>query len=95
MLGWICEKMATLESTLGGGRLSAFGSTTVGNGASSYNDSCVPGEHCSTTLGTVFGTTHIHPTRLAGVRNWVESQVPWCNAHNVRVRAQMAKLAML
>jgi hypothetical protein len=41
------------------------------------------------------GTTHIHPTRLAGVRGWVESQVLWCNAHNVRVGAQMAKLAVL
>jgi hypothetical protein len=39
-------------------------------------------------LGMVPRTMHIHLTRLAWVRGWVESQVPWCNAHNVRVRAQ-------
>ncbi len=47
--------------------------------------------HAGTTqspLGTVLGTTHIHPTHLARVRGWVESQVPWCNAHNVWVGAQ-------
>jgi hypothetical protein len=42
-------------------------------------------------LGTVHGTNHIHPTRLTGVRSWAESQVPWCNAHNVRVGAQEAR----
>ncbi len=47
------------------------------------------------SLGTVPGTMHIHPTHLAGVRGWAESQVPWYNAHNVGVGAQMAKLAML
>jgi hypothetical protein len=46
-------------------------------------------------LGTIFGTTHIHPTRLAGVRGWAKIQVLWCNVHNVRVGAQMAKLAEL
>jgi hypothetical protein len=39
-------------------------------------------------LGTVPETMHIHPTRLAGVRGWVENQIPWCNAHNIRVGAQ-------
>ncbi len=47
------------------------------------------------SLGMVLETTHIHPTHLAGVKGWVESQIPWCNAHNIRVGAQMAKLAML
>jgi hypothetical protein len=46
-------------------------------------------------LGTVHGTTHIHPTHLAKVGGWVESQVLWCNAHNVQVGVQMAKLAAL
>jgi hypothetical protein len=45
--------------------------------------------------GMVPGTTHIHPTRLAGVRGWVESKLLWCNAHNIRMGAQMAKLAAL
>jgi hypothetical protein len=27
-------------------------------------------------LGTVPGITHIHPTCLAGVRDWAKSQVP-------------------
>ncbi len=46
-------------------------------------------------LGVALGTTHIHLTRLTRVKGWVESQVFWCNAHNVRVGARMAKLAML
>ncbi len=41
-------------------------------------------------LGMVPRTMHIHPTRLAWVRGWAENQVPWCNAHNVRVGAQKA-----
>jgi hypothetical protein len=31
------------------------------------------------------GTMHIHPTHLVGVKGWAESQVLWCNAHNVQV----------
>ncbi len=46
-------------------------------------------------LGTVLGTTHIHLTCLAGVRGWAESQVLWCNTHNVRVGVRMVKLATL
>jgi hypothetical protein len=46
-------------------------------------------------LGTALGTMHIHLTRLVGVRGWTENQVLWCNAHNVRVRAWMAELAVL
>jgi hypothetical protein len=38
-------------------------------------------------LGTVLGIMHIHSTRLVGVRGWAESQVPWCNTHNVWVGA--------
>jgi hypothetical protein len=48
MLGWICEKMATQESALKGGKFSTFGSTVVGNGASAYNDPCAPGGDYST-----------------------------------------------
>jgi hypothetical protein len=46
-------------------------------------------------LGTVLGTTHIHLTRLVGVKGWVESQVLWCNTHNVRVDVRMDELATL
>jgi hypothetical protein len=46
-------------------------------------------------LGTIPGTTHIHPTHLTGVKRWVESQVLWCNTHNVWVGARMGKLAAL
>jgi hypothetical protein len=46
-------------------------------------------------LGIVPGTMHIHPTCLIGVRGWAKSQVLWCNMHNVRVGAQMVKLATL
>jgi hypothetical protein len=45
-------------------------------------------------LGTVCGTMHIHSTCRAGVRGWAESQVLWCNAHNVRVGARMAELTV-
>jgi hypothetical protein len=48
MLGWIREKMATQESTPSGGRFFAFGSTVVGNGASTCNNPCAPSENCST-----------------------------------------------
>ncbi len=44
------------------------------------------------SLGMAPRTTHIHPTRLTRVKGWVESQVLWCNVHNVRVRVRMAKL---
>ncbi len=46
-------------------------------------------------LGMAFGTTHIHLTRLVGVKGWAESQVLWCNMHNVWVDAQMDELATL
>ncbi len=49
MLGWIREKMVTKESTLGGGRFSAFDSIVFGNSASACNDPCASGEDCSTT----------------------------------------------
>ncbi len=42
-------------------------------------------------LGTVLETTHIHLIRLAGVRGWAKSQVPWCNVHNIRVGVQEAR----
>jgi hypothetical protein len=41
------------------------------------------------------GTMHIHPTRLVRVKGRVESQMLWCNTHNVQVEIQMAKLATL
>jgi len=46
-------------------------------------------------LGIIPRTTHIHPTRLAVVKGWAKSQVLWCNAHNIQVGIQMAKLATL
>jgi len=42
MLGWIREKMVTPKSALRGGRFSTFGSITVGNDTSAYNDLCAP-----------------------------------------------------
>jgi hypothetical protein len=48
MLGSILEKMATQESTPGGGRFSASSSTATGNDASAYSDPCAPGEDYST-----------------------------------------------
>jgi hypothetical protein len=51
MLGWICEKMAIQESALGGGKFSTFGSTAAGNGASTCNNPCTPGEDCSIAVG--------------------------------------------
>jgi len=44
MLGWNREKMATIESALGGDRFSASSSTTVENGASACNNPCAPGK---------------------------------------------------
>jgi hypothetical protein len=49
MLGWVCEKMATKKSALGGGRFFASGSIAIGNNASTYNNLCVPSGDCSTT----------------------------------------------
>jgi hypothetical protein len=46
-------------------------------------------------LGTALGTTHIHSTCLIGVKGWAESQILWCNAHNVQVGIRMAELAAL
>jgi hypothetical protein len=54
MLGWIREKMATLESALGGGGFSTSGSTIVGNGTSTCSDSCVPSKDCLTVTGNNF-----------------------------------------
>ncbi len=51
MLGWIREKMATQESTPGGGRFSASGSIVARNGTSACNDPCVLSENYSTTTG--------------------------------------------
>jgi len=48
MLGWIREKMATQELTLGGGKFYAFDSTVVGNNTSTGNDPCAPGGDYST-----------------------------------------------
>jgi hypothetical protein len=42
------KKMATPKSALGGGRFSAFGSTTARNDASTCSDPCILGEDCST-----------------------------------------------
>jgi hypothetical protein len=47
------------------------------------------------SLGMASKTMHIHPTCLIGVRGWVESQVLWCNAHNVWVGDWMVELATL
>ncbi len=46
-------------------------------------------------LEMALGIMHIHLTRLVGVRGWAESQVFWCNTHNVQVGVRMAKLVTL
>jgi hypothetical protein len=46
-------------------------------------------------LETAFRTTHIHMTRLVGVRGRAESRVLWCSTHNVQAGVRMAKLATL
>jgi hypothetical protein len=51
MLGWIHEKMATQESTPGGGRFSTFDSMVVENGTSTCNGSCITSEGYSTVAG--------------------------------------------
>jgi hypothetical protein len=91
MLGWICEKMTTPELTLGGGRISTSGSTTVGNGASTCNDPCVPSGDCSIVTGnSSWDNAHTSDSSIRGKRLG-GSQVPWCNAHNVRVGVQEAR----
>jgi hypothetical protein len=47
MLGWIREKMATQESTLGGGKFSASSSTVARNGTLACNNLCALGEDYS------------------------------------------------
>ncbi len=47
------------------------------------------------SLETTPGTMHIHPTHLVGVRGRAESQVFWCNTHNVQVVVRMVKLVTL
>ncbi len=47
------------------------------------------------SLETTIGTMHIHLTCLVGVRGRAKSQMLWCNAHNVQVGVQMAKLTAL
>ncbi len=95
MLGWIREKMATQESAPKGGRFFASNSTITGNGTSTCSDLCVLGEDYSIAAGNG-SWENAHTSDLSSrVRRRVESQVLWCNAHNVHVGVQMAKLAML
>jgi hypothetical protein len=62
MLGWICEKMATQEPTLRGGKFFASNSTIVGNYASTCNDPCIPSEDYSTNQPGGWGPT---PSRFS------------------------------
>jgi hypothetical protein len=73
MLGWIREKMVILESTPEGDRFCAFGSTIVGNGASSCNDLCTLGEDCSFAIGND-SWDNAHTFNLfSRVRSWAKS----------------------
>ncbi len=74
--------MATPKSAPRGGRFSASNSITVRNDTSAYSDPCALGGD-----GIVPGSMHIHPTRLAKVRDWVESEVLCYNVHNVQMGA--------
>jgi hypothetical protein len=51
MLGWIREKMATLELAPRGGKFFVFDSTTIGNDTSACNNPCALGGDCSTATG--------------------------------------------
>jgi hypothetical protein len=62
MLGWICEKMATQELALGGGKFSTSDSTVVENGASTYSDPCVSCRDYSTNQLGGWGLT---PSRFS------------------------------
>jgi hypothetical protein len=62
MLGWIRERMATQESTPGGGRFSTSGSTVVGNDASASSNPCAPSGDYSTNQPRGWGPT---PSRFS------------------------------
>jgi len=69
MLGWIREKMAILELAPRGGRFSTFGSITVGNGASIYNDPCAPsGDYLTTARNSSWDNTHTSDPSSRGKR---------------------------
>jgi hypothetical protein len=85
MLGCICEKMATQESTPTGGRFFAFGPTNL----------CVVGWDCSTVANNGFwDNTRTSDSSNKGERLGEEPST-WCNTQNVRVGAQIVKLVML
>ncbi len=87
--------MVILKSALGGGKFFASGSITIGNGVSTCNDPCAPGEDCSTIArnGSWDNAHRSNPSNMG--KRLGANQVLWCNAHNVQVGAQMAKLATL
>jgi hypothetical protein len=95
MLGWIREKMATQESALRGGRVFTSSSIATRTTPQLATTRAFHTRIAQPPLGMVPGTTHIHSTHLAGVKGWAESQVFWCNVHNVQMGAQMAKLVTL
>jgi hypothetical protein len=89
------KKMATQESALGGGRFLPLVQSSLKTAPQLATTRAFQAGTTQSPLGMVPGTTHIHPTHLAGVKGWVESQILWCNVHNVWVGAQIAKLAAL
>jgi hypothetical protein len=68
MLGWIHEKMGIQELAPGGGKFFASGSTADGNDTLACNKPFAPCGDCSTALGTMLGTMHIHLTHLTKVK---------------------------
>ncbi len=69
MLGQICEKIATQELALGGGRFSAFGSTIIGNSALVCSNPCAPSEGCSIVVGNdSWDNAHTYDSSSRGER---------------------------
>ncbi len=64
------------ESTPGGGRFSTFGSTIIGNDASTCNNLCTLGEDCSTAVGNdSWDNAHTSDLSSRGERSGIETSV--------------------
>jgi hypothetical protein len=83
MLGWIHEKMANPKLAPGGGKFLPLVQPPLETAPQLAMTRAFQVGSVQPSLGMVFGTTHIHLTCLVGVRGWAESQIPWCNAHNI------------
>jgi hypothetical protein len=95
MLGWIREKMVIQELAPGVYKFFASSSTIAGNGTLACNNLCILGRDCSIVVrNDSWNNAHTFDSFSKGERLGGKPSI-WCNAHNVRVGAQMAKLATL